>query len=627
MNLAAMLAAHDEAALEALSNKGILRRASRDLAAGLAQIVERSAEAAVVHADDQTVTLRASGLRDATCGCSAGGVCRHMTLAVLALRAVGAAEPAPAAAPSALDRVCALEEEGLQRFAGADWPKALELAASATVSASSSPCIVSFDDGAATVSFIEGLLTLKDAAYKGPKTKRRLFVTAAALAARAGRGLVPASVAKTARLHASLSPAFLNHVDRNLERCVRITLATASPLAADALLDLGVSARADAAPRLAAELRALAQQANLAARRHVGFDPEAFLLSAGRLAALVCALREAPEDPLLSGVLRRTYEPAPALSLWVLGASRWRSAAGARGLSLHGYAPELQSWRTLTLARGPGLDPSFSPEQAFRQERIWGLCTPAALIGAKVRLDRPKATADGSISPTLPDPALRMGDVGPEDLETLAVSDWSALQADVAARLGSGLRRRAAPVAALIAPDAYGEPTFDELAQMWRCGVADASGDRLELASRDRTGLAPAPFLLIEAREEAQGVRFRPIAACYGAPLCALNFDFDPPPAQPAPSERPLPPADPDLRRHDPFAIAISAARSAIEAAVQVAGGSPLAAAAPAARACEAAGLYTLAAAMERLAKSGCVQDALQAAYIASETLAAARRR
>ncbi len=100
MSLSAMLETHDANALSALASVGLVRRATRDLEAGKAEVQSRDDAGASVTADGQVVTLDAGGPVAAQCSCPATGICRHIILAILALRESSEAdegEPAPAA--------------------------------------------------------------------------------------------------------------------------------------------------------------------------------------------------------------------------------------------------------------------------------------------------------------------------------------------------------------------------------------------------------------------------------------------------------------------------------------------------------------------------------------------------
>lgn len=84
-------------ALTALANAGFVKRAQKDVAAGLLPRIEMADDGEVVaHFDDGVSTRLPPGrtLRDASCTCPASGMCRHRVMLVLAYQAQGKG-PAP----------------------------------------------------------------------------------------------------------------------------------------------------------------------------------------------------------------------------------------------------------------------------------------------------------------------------------------------------------------------------------------------------------------------------------------------------------------------------------------------------------------------------------------------------
>ncbi|HZF85686.1 MAG TPA: SWIM zinc finger family protein, partial [Burkholderiaceae bacterium] len=81
-------------ALIALANAGFVKRAQKDVAAGLLPRLEVADDGTVAaHFDDGVSTRLPPGrtLRDAVCGCPASGMCRHRVMLVLAYQAQAAA--------------------------------------------------------------------------------------------------------------------------------------------------------------------------------------------------------------------------------------------------------------------------------------------------------------------------------------------------------------------------------------------------------------------------------------------------------------------------------------------------------------------------------------------------------
>jgi hypothetical protein len=648
MTLAKLLAAHDEAALEALASKGLVRRATRDLEAGLAEVKERNATNATVTADGQTVAIDARGLAHCRCTCPAGGVCRHVVLAIMTLRgaekaaAPHSAEPQGEAPQRAVDDLRALAEAGLRKFAGAAWGAAVALADAshdAAIHEEGRNCRVEFIKAAVSVTFIAGQ-PLKAAAYKGPKTRARAVTTAAAIVVRARHGVAVEAAEPATEAEQSLSAEFLGAARDAVVRAVRSVLTGPSPLTIDTLFDLAISARADAAPRLTAQLRALASDAGLALKRDVAFDAGRFVAAAADTVALIEGLNAAPLEAALTGSLRRNYEPHGTLDLWMLGASCWRSETGARGVTMHAFATQERKWYSATIARAAGQDPAFDAKTAYRQP-LWGAGQPETLMGNRLTLVEPLVARDRSIAITQQRPATIAGQLRSvaELVDAGAAhASWEALRADLARRFGAGLRRRALPLPVILCPSQFRGFAFDELAQVYELEVVDANGaglvltmpaDADELAQRLRRQGNQLSFICVEAKAAKGRPLLRPIAVGIEASgaIKVVNLDLDhwrqQSLAQVALSRLreivgappgPQPIMDP-LRR--------LAARS-LEVATGAASAAPITDAKAVAAECEAAGLLTLARALERLTAKPDVAHALRAAYLAAEVEAVA---
>jgi hypothetical protein len=552
VTLAEMIAAHDDNALEALSSKGLVRRALRDVEAGLAAVKQRDGKAAMVIADGQEVAIDAAGPRKAKCTCSAEGVCRHVLIAVIALRQaapVAEAENADAAeappqtnGPSAVAAVCGLSQAEVEAFAGADWAGAVVLAdapGKTRFVVADASCTVEIDDGAASVTFMAD--GLKGAAFKGPKVRKRMMVAAAALLLRAREGITLTGIPAADDAESStLSRSFLDQAAETLARAVRMTFGGMAVVAAEALFDLAISARVESAPRLTSQLRLLARRARLAERRDVNFDAESFLVEAARCRALVEALKTQGDDPLLTGSLRRDYHPAPMADVVFLGASIWRSEAGARGLTVHGYDTIGGRWLSGTLARGPGQDPTFEPRSAYAAP-IWATQTPQKIMGHAWRFSAPLISTDDALAPTLPErPEKKMEVVRVAMLREAgaAFDDWRAMKASFGARAGSGLRRRANALPVLLAPVRYGNLMFDEFAQAFEIEVYDRFGeiillnvaaDDAETAKRLREEGGRHDLVLAEGRFDGEQAIFQPIALLSEAVdgLAVVNLGLD----------------------------------------------------------------------------------------------------
>ncbi|MBL4811435.1 MAG: SWIM zinc finger family protein [Rhodobacteraceae bacterium] len=125
MSLADLIAGHDQDALIASSSKGVVIRAGKDVAAGKVRLAARDETSATLDADQQTATLSAAKLSDARCSCPATGLCRHIIASVLYLRASGGTPPQLVV----WSHQHIASHQDIAAFAGADWPRAVSLAA------------------------------------------------------------------------------------------------------------------------------------------------------------------------------------------------------------------------------------------------------------------------------------------------------------------------------------------------------------------------------------------------------------------------------------------------------------------------------------------------------------------
>jgi hypothetical protein len=636
------LHAYNDAALESLAPKGLVRRARRDFEAGLASVVASDGASAQVLTDGHTVTLGERGPAAAQCTCEAVGICRHILMAVMAVNH-GAPEDGLGgqAKASAANEICSLKESELIAFAGTSWGAAVVLAAASVntaIAKNGDNCTVELSGAPSGVTFIAGQ-GLKGAGFKGPKSHARTIITAAAILVRAKHGIaLEKGDEQQSGPGALIDLVFLNDAAEKLVQAITAVLSSASSIAADLLFDLAISTRATAAPRLSAMLRSLAKQAWQAGTRDIHFHEDEFLIGAARTFALIEALKHNAGDPVLTGTLRRDYRPLPPFDLWMLGAAMWRTETGARGLTLHGFAPEERIWRSVTIARGAGMDPSFSPRAAY-DSPLWGAGPARRLVGKVLRLAESLVAEDEAIAPTLPQPADVHSSV--PNLQSLievraATVDWRELRRDVAARLGDGLRRRPLGVPALLAPYKYGNLSFNDFAQTYEWKAFDQIGSSTlftlpggehELAQRLNELSSPRHLVLAEAIERSGSAAFRPIAVLFdGADgIEAVNLTLDDWPKSSPDGLRQARPRRRQQPASDPSKPLLSLTQRVVDAAVSILTGSQAAEIGQVGQACEAAGLAGLASAFERMCDRRDPPSALAAVYLASEVNAGLR--
>lgn len=478
MSLFRLVSTYDEAALVALTSKGTVLRARKDLGAGRVVIASREADAAVVTVAGATVRLGGGALGDVSCDCSATGPCRHIVAAILGLADALAAPSGDAGtgtSPAEPPGRTTFGLDAIRAFAGRDWPLALDLVSRAEVlhADPDSTRRVVFEADGISVAIPAGL-DLAGALFKGPKaTWQRRAVAAAALAlAQHGGQELPEHVDAGPGVHAA--PDVLDAAEHALIQA-SLALATGTlSVARNHLFSVAISTRAGAVPRLAAQLRGVARQLEADALRDADLTPVRLFARLAQGHALVRALRRAPGDPRLVGTPNRSYVPSGDKRLGYLGAETWQAPSGARGFTvLFLDRQDGQVYRAVT-SRGAGVDLRFDPQSCWGTP-LWGLQRPDGLAARGILLENAPVAPDGSLARSQ---TARFDGTG---FDVLAqgpqlVSDWTALPAAADAQLGRGLRRRAGEAYLLLRPAHVSDICFDEIDQRRLSFWSDGEG-------------------------------------------------------------------------------------------------------------------------------------------------------
>lgn len=499
-DLAAALAVFDEAALEALANKGLVRRALRDIEENKLSLASSDDDAATVSADGETVAIDRRGPAAARCTCPAPGICRHRLAATLFLRAHPSDAPDDEHAEAHLEaELEALTPDIIAKWAGkAAWRAALDLSeAGGTVTHSGASLVIRLTGDEEDIRFLGGQ-GLAGMVSKVKPARLKAHHAAAVLVARALAGFATPELEAPAEPDQvrSVDPAFLAEVRAALAQCARFALNLAPVALEDQLFMLAVSSRADSLPRLSRMLRT--QSAMLKARRarDFAFDPDAALALIAQSFALTGALGRDP-NPELTGSVRQDYAAMGDVALTGMGAEVWRTPAGARGVTAWFHAPALDRWFSASLARAAGQDPGFSPAAAYGQEAVWQSRALEHLARASFRLEGAAASPDGRLSLAKAVRAVDLASRGASsDPAQVAVALWSDLRAHLRDRLTGTLAVPAlAAVPVLLAPRRIGRAWFDALRQSLIWPVEDAQGNWIGLSvdhGRDREQLLAA---------------------------------------------------------------------------------------------------------------------------------------
>ncbi len=500
-----LLAGFDEAALTALANKGLVRRAQKDLEAGGVSHEETDA-AVLVRGPGWVVTMPPEGPVRATDDTKATGVTRQILTATIYLRDQWASVgPASRAGPEGAARLAAPTEgetlaqalatisvAQVEKWAGKTACKeALALLTPTTETQVETHAGVTIRlvrhevearllpgvHGASAARLLDEVLTT------APKAQHKRWVAAAVFALRQSRGVTlrrPDEEALVAPPGAPVSREQLLAAARALLESMTATgLAHPSERMVQRLFTLSVSATALNLPRLARLLRTLADDVSLILSRHANADTGRLFERLCVTHALAKALTAAGERPprSLVGSHRTEYLPAGDLRLAGVGAYPWKSASGYEGLTVLFWDTAGRRFRTWSVGRPSSGAAHFSPLIAYRGEAVWnGGGAPEQLSRSCFTLRQARANAQGRLSASA---QTTVADAAPTDPPTLdfagrTFANWRQLSSYALGTYPLGLTEpNVLDRVVVLRPAAWGERFFDELQQSFCWPVAD----------------------------------------------------------------------------------------------------------------------------------------------------------
>lgn len=499
-DVAAVLARYDDEAWIALANRGLLRRARKDLETLEVRVTAETHEGVEIAIGDRTVRIGVAGPAEAVCSCPSVVICQHIISAGLWLASV-APEPSdrPGATPAAdrlHDDLMAIDAATLTSYAGLPgyrWAHQMIDDQSTPPSVTRGTYLaVTFERPALTVRYLGG--GLDGLVLDQPVSDAARFRVAAVLAWQRAHGLVlpppPAPRARAggesqASISRTESRARLRTVVSGLLRdSVAIGVSHLSPAIHERMATAATWAQGVEYHRLALLLRRLADQVDLLLARSALADDLTLLDEIAVAHALVAALDAAAsagtEPAALVGRARAAYDPVRSLDLIGLGGRPWRTGSAYHGLTCVFWSPSRQQFLTWTDARPESL-PGFDPRARWQQPAPWtGLSTPAASSGCRVTITHAQVSPDGRISGAESTTAL-VTTLGSDELMSLLPvrTSWR----EVAPTRIQGLSDPANPTSrwTVLRPAQALPARWDNASQTLRYALLDNDGEALVL--------------------------------------------------------------------------------------------------------------------------------------------------
>lgn len=567
--------AYDDDTLITWANAGLLRRAAKDVEAGKVHWLSQSAEEGVIESDGQQVRLDARGPQQAQCDCPAPGICKHILGAALWLRtqeASGTLTPladSSSTSPAAHQEAVAEQPDAdpLADILALNSPalfKAAGMAAVRRAAATVLPAIEWRQQGSVLVMELgelgQSCRWVAGAGFDGmvsevPARERKAvhLMALAALRAALGQplawpeGMAPKPPVEAGDKLQASELAFIVQVESTLHELLVGGLAHVSPLTSARLLALNMSARGEGLPRLAALLRNLGGMVDFLVKRDHRVQERDALAMLSQLQALCESMRGAEGTLLaaLRGRVRRDFDDAQVLpQLLPLGAHWWKTAGGARGMSLALWDVENARLLQAVLARPDGSDPAFTRHSAWNAQSLWpGSGAAEQVCKTPIALHKPRLADDLrlAVGGTTRAQALPRWQGNDERIATLGCADWQLLSDQL--RQSTGLAAEPLDMV-LLRPQATQAPTLHESDQMlgwlvqdaqgrWlrlSIPVSDANEQRIETLERLAARKAPVHAVLVRVERSLAQCLLIPVAVLSGddkGMLTSISLDFD----------------------------------------------------------------------------------------------------
>ncbi|HKW33411.1 MAG TPA: hypothetical protein VJN92_10435 [Candidatus Acidoferrum sp.] len=523
--IATLVGGFDDASWEALGSKGLLRRARKDMEKGVsAEVGEQVGETLQIKVQAFTVSMPASGPAKATCSCPAPGICQHILIAGLFLQSK---TPSPSrkrasCTPETIrDEIIFFTPERLKSWAGASDYRAgisvLEKNALAPVIEYGESILIRLMPSSIEARYVprgglDGMVL--------PRAQGKRVAVAALLALRKSLGLeLPEAAEQTSLIEISGTPRtpkeILESAAAVLEDAVKIGLSHASPIFADRLVTLAVSAQGANLPRVSLALKTVADEVDSILKREARADESRLLLVMSRVYALMEAIRYGGEAPKfeLAGVSRSAYVDVPEIELFGIGAYTWKTGSGYEGLTVLFWSNQSKEFLSWSAAR-PGTQ-KFDPRQRFYAEGPWdGAQSPQQVATSQFKLRNARRTVNGRLSGSTKTSALVLGAT---PLQTLNFANrlfhsWSELDRYVREKQPLGLRDpNPLELIVVLEPTSFGTRKYDAISQTFAWELYDQA-DQLVTMTLPFRDWSKDAIRVLETLEPGENSHWRIVA-------------------------------------------------------------------------------------------------------------------
>lgn len=499
------------------ANKGLYKRALKDMEKGVSVHYDFAEKEVVCTLSDGTVCKLTDSIESFDCSCPSDQICKHVLIGILDYRRFAgsgdgtAADTAVTADSGVLADVRASASEKAGSSAEAEppildfgWLTEREIG----TLVSSFPAS-RVEEAAFRLRYIEemevsegSLLVVRmkrsgvEVAFTDtPEVARALcavpgadgemYKLEALLRYRASRGLNDSDALAAKLSKVEFPPETLGEFRDSIGELLHNGLARLPHSFADRFELLAIAARSSGLPNLERDARGIHGELELFFARHVRFSARVLLSRLSRVSLMLDALEREigpARRALLAGRFRGKYYTVPKLDLYALGAEPWETRSGYRGITYYFYCGEDGGIYTYTQARPAYYEGSeFDFSRHYRERSPWkpdlsmkDACSSMLSFRAVKVSDEGRLSSGGSPVLALPErPAVESFDFG-----NLRVSSFAELASEpVRVGLFGGLPRRFK----LLRAAGIEGSVYDRASQALKFTVIDAAGERSEL--------------------------------------------------------------------------------------------------------------------------------------------------
>ena len=487
--------------LEAMSSRGLLRRAKKDLASGTLDITEPSPSGRAIEATlgGFIVVLPMEGPKKATCSCPSTSCCRHILTLCLAVREDHwrASEPQDEGEDedrSILEReIRPLTWKEIQKWAGKkNLRDARLIVQNDRMEITTRPGLsILFPTYNVTCWYVEnggleGMICGCGQSGVCPHMAAAILSWKALLGEEEE---IPeqARISKSATNETEKRSWVVEKAQEIMRESIALGVSHVSEGAQTAYMSLGMEAGSANLPRLAKELRTISDEIGYLLKRDAGADEARLLGQLSRSHALCAAILNnvLKPDEHLVGQNQSKYSNVPEIDLAGLGAYEWETRSGYRGLTVIFWSPSRSQWFTWTDTRPAFKGVSISPKNVYTSDGPWiGIQSPEIASRSRFRLYRARQNHQHRLSSSKESSVMVQGATipGDLDLERATFSDWALLHEHLIRSIPSGLTPRdQGQTFCVIRPSRWGKRSFDPVTQSFTWIIEDIEGRTIAL--------------------------------------------------------------------------------------------------------------------------------------------------